>query len=213
MSTYSIKRDKSEWLSSRLNIAVTPGFPEIHTEENVEKYKTEKYNWLSSRLKIKSKPILPENQLEEDRQCIKTEEISKFKDLQIPVSKKLSISRSQCLNNIKTYLAESTIIGTYIYESKKQKADQVITTDIKVGDIQCDQCPFIAKTKNGIKLHVAKIHKPPSYCKTCDQLFPQYHKHCKLCTFVVTTREITQTCKIGSPEKYSLSVPHLSQYI
>ena len=177
MSTHLIKGHKSKWLSSRLNIAVNQVFPQ--PEEIVEKYKTEKYDWLSSRLKIKSKSTLSENPPEYNRHSTKTEEISKTEDLLIPISTKLSISRSHCLNNIKTYSAEITQI-----DSLMQKADDVITTDIEEGDIQCDQCPFIAKTKNGLKMHVAKNHKSPSYCKTCKELLSKYHKHCKLCTFV-----------------------------
>ena len=127
---------------------------------------------------------MAENPLEDNRQCIKTEEILKLKDLQLPISIKLSISKSQCLNNFKTVSSESTKIGTHKYESQKQETDHVITTNIEVGYIQCDQCPFIAKTKIGLKLHVTTIYKPSSYCKICNQLLPKYHKHCKLCTFV-----------------------------
>ena len=172
MSIDLIKRDKCKWLSSRLNIAVIPSFSQ--PEDIVEKY-----DWVSSRLKINSKPILAENPPEYNRQRTKTEEISKVKDFQIPISTKLSISRSHCQNNIKTYSAESTHIS-----SQMQKADDVITTDIEEGDNKCDQCPFIAKTNNGLKMHVAKIHKRPSYCKICNELLPKYHKHCKFCSFV-----------------------------
>ena len=176
---------KSKWLSSRLNIATNSFSPELPPEEGNENFEIEKHKWISSRLKIFSKPAIPENPLQNNATCISTEEQYLVKDLQVPLSTKLCISKSQVVTKFLTDLVDNENAENISGDNQKQKATPIMTKDDVEVELQCDLCPFVATKENSFKIHVTKFHKLHPKCNLCDQPLSQYHRHCKLCTFVV----------------------------